>query len=63
MTDITVYLPDAVATRAKTEGINLSRTLRDSLEARWLAVGHFAAARCGKPGVTALDAEPGSSVS
>lgn len=29
--DVTVYLPDDVGERAKNEGINLSRTLRDAL--------------------------------
>ena len=29
--DITIYLPDEIAKRAKTKGINLSRVLRDAL--------------------------------
>jgi post-segregation antitoxin (ccd killing protein) len=33
--DITVYLPDEVAQRAKAQNVNLSRVLRDALTAQF----------------------------
>jgi non-ribosomal peptide synthetase component E (peptide arylation enzyme) len=35
LVDITIYLPDDLARRAKDQGINLSRMLRDALTARF----------------------------
>ncbi len=57
--DITVYLPDDLARRAKSAGINLSRTLRDAIQAQFAEEDAIEATLQGAEDIT-LDLEDGT---